>query len=132
MVTAEDSESGTCDVASRCKAQAEDVSECVIVCAVNMDWHQCVAGQSGRQRFMGMNQFVGGLVRTQDWHWHGLGNSHVEGCNHRQLLDSSWQFHSVERGIVSEDTCMCRKYSRDTCPKAGMDSCWLVLVADLN
>ncbi|GFZ11707.1 hypothetical protein Acr_23g0000920 [Actinidia rufa] len=38
-----------------------DVSECVIVWVVNMDWHQHVAGQSGKQRFMGMNQFVGGL-----------------------------------------------------------------------
>ena len=100
-----------------------DVSECVTVWATNMDWHQRVAGQSGRQRFMGMNQFVGGLVRTQGWHW--IGSSHAEGCNSRQL-------HLAKRGILSKDTCMRKKHSKNTRPKAVMGSCCLAYVAGLN
>ena len=86
----------TVTLRNKCKAQAE-LCPNVTVWAVNKDWHQYVAGKSyENETLVRVKQFVGGLVRTQDWHGHGLGSSHAEGCNQRQLLGSSQQFVSAK------------------------------------
>ncbi|GFY91443.1 hypothetical protein Acr_07g0016390 [Actinidia rufa] len=82
------------DVAEQMQGASGVVPECVTVWAVNIDWHQRVAGQSYEKENTRGNQSVRGWL----------------GADPRMAL-------AAKRGIVSEDTWIRRKHFRDTCPK---------------